>query len=161
MNILLFIKQAFLSIISNKLRSFLSTLWIIIWISSFVIMLSLWEWAKQSMLKDFSWTSDVITIWKNYDSTNNWNNIINEKIALQIEENVPWVNWTLINYDFINSQANYLDITLYWSIKWVQQKFFKNKELELAYWSYFDEKNYKNSDKVIILWNKLIKSNIK
>lgn len=46
MNILLFIKQAISSIKSNKLRSFLSALWIIIWILSFVLMLSFWEWTK-------------------------------------------------------------------------------------------------------------------
>lgn len=160
MNIILFIKQAILSIISNKLRSFLSTLWIIIWISSFVIMLSLWEWAKQSILKDFSSSSNIITIvekisdwdlkWKNILLSKNWNLILDK---------IPWVTNVIINYDNPSLNTMYLDTNIWWTIMGIDIDYMKIKEAELYNWTFFDENNFINNDKKVILWNKLIWNN--
>ena len=51
----------------NKLRSALSTLWIVIWIASVTIMLALWEWLKQKMLESLSVSNDVISITQKQD----------------------------------------------------------------------------------------------
>ena len=64
MNILLFIKQAISSIKSNKLRSFLSALWIIIWILSFVLMLSFWEWTKAQIKQSLWAAANVVNVMK-------------------------------------------------------------------------------------------------
>ena len=106
MNLLLFIKQAFLAIRWNKLRSFLSTLWIIIWISSFVIMLAIWEWTKQQMLSYFADSSNVVNIdtneWPNQDwkpKSSLWKNIFTEEITSEILEKVPHAQKLLLEYN--------------------------------------------------------------
>ncbi len=160
MNIFLFIKQAFWSIIANKLRSFLSTLWIIIGISSFVIMLSLWEWAKQSILKDFSSDAKVITLMKSFDE--NWSNnqdLITQKNINNLEDFSKNIKNIYINYNSFNWETIYKDKNLYGEIKWISKNYFQNKEIPLLYWQYFDEKNYLENEKRIILWNKLVWEN--
>lgn len=161
MNIYLFIKQALWSIRANKLRSFLSTLWIIIWIASFVIMLSLWEWAKASILKEFSWSSDVITVVKKYNT--NWfaKNIITEKIAQEINEKVPWVINTFPIFESWNIRPFYGDKSIWWQLKWVSLWYLKNKKIEIEYWSFFNKNDYDNDVRMVILWNKIIKETFK
>jgi len=160
MKIFLFIKQALSSIIANKLRSFLSTLWIIIWISSFVIMLSLWEGAKQSILKDFWDSWNIIWVSKKY--WKQWKlakSIFVKKIIWLIEEKVPWIDKAWIKYNWISKDITYKDKNIWANIDWIEKWYLQYKKIEIQYWSLFDEKNYKNSDKICILWHKLISSN--
>ena len=157
MNIFLFIKQAFWSIVANKLRSFLSTLWIIIGISSFVIMLSLWEWAKQAILKDFSSDAKIVTLMKSYESES-WNN----KNLLTVEniDNLKKISSNIkniyINYSWYNGETIYKDKNLHGEIKWISKDYLQNKEISVIYWQYFDENDFWENKKMIILWNKLV-----
>lgn len=160
MNIFLFIKQAFWSIIANKLRSFLSTLWIIIGISSFVIMLSLWEWAKQSILKDFSSDAKVITLMKSYEES--WANnaeLITPKNINNLKNISKNIKNIYINYSWFYWETIYKDKNLRGEIKWISKDYFQNKEVSLLYGHNFDEKNYLENEKRIILWNKLVWEN--
>lgn len=157
MNIFLFIKQAFWSIIANKLRSFLSTLWIIIGISSFVIMLSLWEWAKQAILKDFSSDAKLVTLMKSYESEW-WNNqeLLTLENINELKKLASNIKNIFINYKWYYWETVYKDKNLQGEIKWISIDYLQNKEISLIYWQYFDEKNYSENQKRIILWNKLV-----
>lgn len=158
MNFYIFIKQAFWSIKANKLRSFLSTLGIIIGISSFVIMLSLWEWAKESIKKEFSWSTDVITLTKKESQESLALDIINNKLPNIIKQKVPNVSnvFTLYNTYL---EAVYNDKNLNWTINWIDKWYLQFKKIQLEYWNYFDKNNFLKSEKVAIIWNKLVKKN--
>jgi len=54
------------SIVSNKLRSSLSMLWIIIWISAIIILLALGNWTSSKMMDKFS------SMWANLLSISPW-----------------------------------------------------------------------------------------
>lgn len=165
MNLYIFIKQAFSSIRANKLRSFLSTLWIIIWICSFVVMLSLWEWVKASILENFSGTSNMIKVMKKYsrwwdeDINQSFsNNILTEEIAKEIELKVPWVTKTFPILESFYTESMYNDIYIWWDLKWIKKWFFDYKKVKLLYGVKFTESDYNNKEKKVILWYKNVKS---
>ncbi len=64
------ILQAWRNLHSNKVRSFLSILWLVIWVFSVTVMVSVWEWLQSSILWEFSdATKNTITViaWKSYN----------------------------------------------------------------------------------------------
>lgn len=156
MNFYLFIKQAFLSIFANKLRSFLSTLGIIIGISSFVIMLSLWEGAKASIMKEFEWSSNVMTISSKSNPTSSAKPVLTEDISDSIPDKIPNVTHSFIKKQSYNG-AFYKDKSVGYTLAWIQPGFLQFKDAKLLYGSYFDTEIYTNKDKVALLGYKLIK----
>jgi len=156
MNFYLFIKQAFLSIFANKLRSFLSTLGIIIGISSFVIMLSLWEGAKASIMKEFEWSSNVMTISSKSNPTSSAKPVLTEDISDSIPDKIPNVTHSFIKKQSYNG-AFYKDKSVGYTLAWIQPDFLQFKDAKLLYGSYFDTEIYTNKDKVALLGYKLIK----
>lgn len=160
MNIYLFISQAISSIFANKMRSVLSTLGIIIGISSFVIMLSMWEWAKQSIVKEFSWSNNVITLQKKSGENLKGKELITQEISHEIPRLVPGVKQTFIKANG-SFALQYKDTPLYGSLQWIQQWYMQEKELKLLYGTMFDDLEYLSNEKRIILWNKLVSSTFK
>lgn len=46
--------QSIQALMSNKIRAFLSVLWLVIWVFSVTVMVSVWEWLKEEVLWEFS-----------------------------------------------------------------------------------------------------------
>lgn len=173
MNILLFVKQAISSIKSNKLRSFLSALWIIIWILSFVLMLSFWEWTKAQIKQSIWAAANVVNVmkwrdwmwwmdwswWKSQRSKKEWKNIFTEEIVAEIKQKVPNVSKAILGYNWFYAPTIYRWKKVDWIYNFnpVTQDFFKDKWAKLILWSYFWQDDFKERRKVVILWNKLVK----
>lgn len=145
------------SIRSNKLRSSLSMLWIIIWVSSVIILTAIWNWSQQSIVSKMQelWTN-ILTIsawwwfwWVNTKSTSK--DILTSKIVKSIKENVDWLDSVLpiisTNWQLIYSRNN-----MSASVMWVSNDFFKAKNLSIEYWSNISTKNQDNLDKVAVIW---------
>lgn len=172
MNFWIFIKQWLSSIWANKLRSILSILWIVIGISSVVVMLAIWEWSKQQILNSFDNIDNLITIQKKYT----WNEqrvwwwimvtwmeytpvkeVVNMEIADQLKEKVFWIldvaYWANVNI----RDVNYNSKPIYWEIKWISNWYLQAKWYKVSDWAYFSNVNYENDDKVLILWYELVR----
>lgn len=162
----------------NKLRTSLSTLWIVIWISSVTIMLALWEWLKQQMLENLSISNDVITITPNDNwwggdwfwvrEMPTWQDTIEQsfikvkEIFIQdtidkIKKYVPNIKTVLATWNAYWWETQFQWKTIYSSIVWVTNDYFKTKSIDIIYWYNFTQKNFTNLDKVAILWNDLVK----
>ena len=161
MNIYIFIKQAFLSIKANKLRAFLSTLWIIIWISSFVIMLAMWEWAKASIAEGFDGKNNVITVLQNSRPKSSAKDVLTEDISELIKTKLPWIKDTFITSDVLVDLEYNGKKLRDWIVVPVQQGYLEFKKIELLYWNSFTKDDFKENKRVIIIWNKLVKSTFK
>ena len=160
MNIFLYIKQAFSALRSNKLRSFLSTLWIVIWIMSFVIMLAIWESTKKTMLEQFGKTANVISIYQNvsWESKKDQKNIFENEIVDEILKKVPNVKKAVLNYTSIWQNVIYKWTSVdAWTVYPVEQNFFDVKEAPKILWTYFSEEDFKNNQKSAIIWELLVK----
>lgn len=175
MGFFLFIKQWFSSIWANKLRSILSILWIVIGISSVVIMLAIGEWAKAQILSSFDNIDNLVTIEKKYSWEEHkfawWGywvsineseyNPVKEVVTTEIAEQLPEKVFGILDIAYTLSvniwNVNYNSKPIHWSVYWASNWYFKAKWYEIRDWSWFSNSNYENLDKVIILWHELVK----
>ncbi|ATU05334.1 hypothetical protein BKN14_02675 [Candidatus Gracilibacteria bacterium HOT-871] len=165
MNLLLFIKQAFLAIRGNKLRSFLSTLGIIIGISSFVIMLAIGEGTKQQMLSYFADSSNVVNIDTNEGPNQDGKpksslgkNIFTEEITSEILEKVPHAQKLLLEYNLSsNPRAIYKAKDIGGALKVIPKNFFSIKKGKIMLGTYFGQDDYDEERKVAIIGYKLVR----
>lgn len=173
MNFWIFIKQWLSSIWANKLRSILSILWIVIWISSVVVMLAIWEWTKKQILSSFDNIDNLITIEKKYT----WNeqkvawgwkeatvdeyvspvkDVINIETADQLKSNVFWILDIAYTVTTNLWDVNYNSKPIHWDVQWISKWYLQIKWYKIKDGSYFSNINYSNNDKVAILWHELV-----
>lgn len=149
------------SIRANKLRSSLSMLWIIIWVSSVIIMTAIWNWSSQTIVDKIEemWTN-ILTI-----SPGGWRwsvwakatakDILNKKIVNWIYENISELDWVLPlitwNWQLIYSWNN-----MSASLNWIDLNYFDIKNVKIEYGSNFTQSNLDNLDKVAILWQSIV-----
>ena len=160
MEFYLLIKQAFWSIVANKLRSVLSTLWIIIGISSFVIMLSVWEAAKQSILQDFSTNSQLITVNKK-SGDNIAKDIFTAEIAQEITSIVPSIEQTFISYWSPDLDITVHDKRVDWMLNIITEGYLEYEKAIIDKGAYFNSDVFTQSKKVVILWYESAKYSFK
>lgn len=162
MNIFLYIRQAISALKSNKLRAFLSTLWIIIWILSFVLMLSIWEWARKSVLDTFWSEWNIINVtekyWGQEETSSRLKNIFTEEIKEWILKKVPNVVDVLPEYTTPQYWKMVFKTTeIWWSLTVVPRNYFSVKEVKTILGSTFWEVDYENKNKVAVIWYKMVK----
>ncbi len=150
------ITNSFESIRANKLRSSLSMLWIIIWVSSVIILTAIWNWSQQSITSKIQelWTN-LLTIsawwwfgWVNTKSTSK--DILTSKIVKSIKDNISWLD-SVLPIITSNWQLVYGANNMSTSVMWVTNDFFKAKNLTIEYGSNLTDKNQNNLDKVAVI----------
>ncbi len=150
------ITNSFESIRANKLRSSLSMLGIIIWVSSVIILTAIWNWSQQSItLKIQELGTNILTIsagwwvgWVNTKATSK--DILSAKIVKSIKENVKWLD-SVLPIITSNWQLVYWANNMSASIMWVTNDFFKAKNLTIEYGSNLTDKNQNDLDKVAVI----------
>ena len=166
-------KQGLSSILANKLRSSLSVLGIVIGISSVVIMLAIWEWAKASILQSFDSVDNLISVEKKYDywppewqawgwTTTTYNpskEVVTMKIADEIPQKVRWVESSVYAANVNAWDIKYNSKPLYWQIQGISKEYLQKKAYHIQYGNAFSPENFINDEKVIILWYSLIHEN--
>lgn len=168
--------QAIDALWRNKLRSALSTLWIVIGIASVSIMMALWEWLKQKMLENLSVSNDMISILQKQDMW--WGNPEGgkkkEEVAyVQVKDIfVPssidalkkfvWNLKYVVGFSYVNAPGiKYEWKEIYSQVLWVTYDYFRAKNIKIASWMWFIQKNFDESDKVIVLGHEMVKQELK
>jgi len=154
----------------TKLRSILSTLWIVIWITSVTLMLALGEWVKQKMLESLTNSNDVIVINRKESSWEgqmwpDWKPKVNEqKLYSQIKDIFNQESIDNLTNSISNIRGTLPILNVYpWNIKfawkdlyssfmWVGQDFLRLKNVNILYGYWFTKSNFENSDRVVIVW---------
>ena len=162
MNFSTYIKDALWNLISNKMRSFLSVLWIVIWLFSVIFLMSFGTWAQQ-WVKDqmASLITNNITITPNGWYTQRTNDDVHwyvKAITLttdlidelqyyfpELSGKVTYSNsalWMIKNADSDSAMGQFL---------WVPIDYFDKMALDWNYWDKFSERNItKNEDVAIV-----------
>lgn len=143
------IKMAFKSLYGNKLRTFLSTLWIVIWVSTISLVIAIWIWAKKDIedqFKTLSVTAIAIMPVNTEGSTSKISiediDII-KKEAENIENVTAYVNWKMQSTtSFASLQA--------W-ILWIMPDIFEISNLKLTKWEYIKEEDLKTREKIAVI----------
>jgi putative ABC transport system permease protein len=153
--------NSFESIRANKLRSSLSMLWIIIWVSSVIILTAIWNWSQQTIVQKIQelWTNILtISVWKGWGSVG-WKatatDIMTDKVVKALKENITWLDWVLpiisTNWQLIYEANNISS-----SVNWISTDFFKVKNITIQYGSNITDKNIESLDKVVVIWQDVL-----
>lgn len=152
--------NSFESIIANKLRAGLSMLWIIIWVSSVIILSAIWAGTQQSIVENIQsmWTN-ILTIspwwWGSINQKGSASNILQDKIVKSIETNVDWLVWVVPQLSW-NGQLIFESKNTSSSVVWITKNYFDVKNTKIIYWNNISEENLKNLDKVAVIWSTVL-----
>lgn len=143
----------------NKLRTWLSMLWIIIWVFSVVVMLAIGNWTQKSIV------DKIESLWTNLLTISPWSNNWNIRwwwawgsSATLDEDMLDYIQKNISNIDIIAPSINWRKQIIYWSfntnatINWVTADYLKVKNLELTDWSFISNDDENNLTKVAVLW---------
>ena len=148
------------------MRSWLSTLWIVIWMISVIVMMAIWQWTEESLMKNMQdMIKNKITV-----SSEWWYSQWNE------EQNKPW--WFIKKVTFTKKTIELLEeyfpelkwkITFKlewksWEVKiwrnkqfvstaWIQKNFLTLNEFKLEEWTSFTDDHYNKFEYVAIINN--------
>jgi len=157
-----YIRDARWNLISNKMRSFLSVLWIVIWLFAVIFLMSFGTWAQQ-WVKDQIWSliTNNITIspkWWYTQWTSDEVHWYVKAITLttdlidDIEYYFPELSWKVTysnttQWNFTNEDWD----SAMWQFLWVPIDYIDKMSLDWNYGSQFTESNYdKNEDVAIV-----------
>ena len=157
-----YIRDARWNLISNKMRSFLSVLWIVIGLFAVIFLMSFGTWAQQ-WVKDQIWSliTNNITIspkwwytqWTS-DEVHGYVKAITLSTDLidDIEYYFPELSWKVTysnttQWNFTNDDGD----SAMWQFLWVPIDYIEKMWLDWNYWSEFSESNFdKNEDVAIV-----------
>ena len=158
-----YVTDAIRTILSNKMRSGLSTLWIIIWVMSVVVLMAVWEWTSNQVLGQMSsMMQNTVTIspgwwystWSDGSDRAEYIKSITFDINLvyYLEQSFPELSWKIeysTNYRW-DTTVKYWSNSTYSQVLWVPKNYQELQELELGQWSWFSEENFINQDMVAV-----------
>jgi len=144
-------KIAIKSLYNNKLRSFLSSLWIIIWVATIVLVIAIWIWAQKAIEEQYA-NLAVTSILVNPVNTSSSKSKLNEDDVIIIKEkaeNVEKVTALLQSKMIVSDSSNSLSL---W-ILWIWNDFLDISSLKIEHWRYFEENELNEKTKYAVLWN--------
>ena len=162
MNFTTYIKDALWNLISNKMRSFLSILWIVIWLFAVIFLMSFGTWAQQ-WVKDqmASLITNNITITPNWWYTQ-WTDDDTHGYVKAITLTTDLIDEIQYYFPELSGKVTYSNSAL-WTIKnadddsaigqflWVPIDYFDKMSLDRNYWEKFSEKNIAWNENVVII----------
>lgn len=162
MNFTTYIKDALWNLISNKMRSFLSILWIVIWLFAVIFLMSFGTWAQQ-WIKDQMWSmiTNNVTISPNWWFTQ-WTNDEVHWYVKAINLTTDLVDEIQYYFPELSGKVTYSSYTLWtvknedndgamWQFLWVPADYLEKLALDLNYWSLISQKNMDNSESVAVI----------
>lgn len=149
------------SIVANKLRSSLSMLWIIIWVSSVIILTAIWNGSSQAIVDQIEemWTN-ILTIstwgwfWRSREKSTA-TNILKSNLVSEIKDNVDWLDWVLPVIS-TNWQVVYWWNDMNATVYWIDTNFLTVKNVEVEYWSNITQSHIDKLQKVAIVWQDIV-----
>ncbi len=161
MSVRVYLKNAFNSLIANKLRSGLSSLGIIIGILSVVVLLALWQGATASILSNIEslWTNLLVISPGGSQQSNvrgaaggRWSENVLTTAESDLIKGLPNVSMVSPEYSS-RGQVIYLDNNAQETIYGVTPAYLQVRNSTVAYGSFITQKNEDNVDKVAVIWS--------
>lgn len=147
------------SIRANKLRSTLSMLWIIIWVSSVIILTAIWAGSQKSIVdKVEEMGTNILTISLNrmggVNSRSVSSNILNQNLVDEIQQ-ISWIK-AIAPTISTNGQLIYGANNMNASVLWINSDYFTAKNVEISYGMWFTQNHQNNLEKVAIIWQTIL-----
>ena len=166
-----YVTDAIRTILSNKMRSWLSTLWIVIGVMSVVVLMAVWAGTQNQVLWQMSsMMQNTITISPNWGYST-WSEdsdraeyirkiTFDVDLVRYIEQSFPELSWNMeysANYRW-DTTVKYGTNSTYSQVLGVPDNYYTLQELELWQGSWFSEENFVNQDMVAVASYGLIDS---
>ena len=152
------IKNALSSLAANKLRSWLSSLGIIIGILSVVVLMGIWEWAQRSILSNVeSLGTNLLTVTPGGTSQTDVRSAASKSSTNVLTLNEADLIKKLPNIKAVSPeysarrQVVYKDNNMQASIYGVTPDYLTVRNSSVQYWAFITQANIDNIDKVAIL----------
>ena len=162
MNFATYIKDARWNLISNKMRSFLSVLWIVIWLFSVIFLMSFGTWAQQ-WIKDQmgSMITNNVTIMPKWWYTQ-WTNDEVHWYVKAITLTTDLVDEIQYYFPELSGRVTYGSYSLWmiknedddstmWQFLWVPADYIEKLALDLKYWSLISQANVDKNENVAVI----------
>lgn len=163
MSILQHILQSWRNLYSNKMRSFLSILWLVIWVFSVTVMVSVGEWLQKQILWEFEdATTNTITIiaWKSFNP-----------FETQRNAEIPWFTESDIKFFkesmwFIKKVTPMAELTESVLIKWEKvtirtiawsKEYMDIEWLDLITWRELNQNDLEQYNNVVVVTENTVK----
>lgn len=146
--------NSFDSIASNKLRSSLSMLGIIIWVSSVIILTAIWEGSQQTIIQRVQeMGTNILTI-----GANRWGGVNTRSVSSSIfDQNMVDEIQTLSGLSGVAPVISSNSQVIYWSqntqaqVYGINQDYMKVKNIKIAFWTDISQDHLNNLEKVAII----------
>jgi len=142
------------SLYANKLRTFLSILGIIIWVSTISLVIAIWLWAEKDIEDQFKTLSvtaiainPVNTEWSQSKLSFDDVDAIKQN-SNNIESITAYINWKL------ESTSSYNSISAW--ILWVTPDIFEVSNLNLVIWEYLTDEHISSREKVAVIGSSIV-----
>lgn len=160
------ILNAIRSIKANKLRTWLSSLGIIIGVSSVIILLAFWEWTQRSI------TSSIQALWTNLltltpggtkqSDVRNTANVRSNSDVFTLQ-NIQWLYdieeiWWISPQIQGKRQVIYGTKNVNTTIYWVKPVYLTVKNSKTQFWNFISEQDIIDGTKVAVLWTEVVKN---
>ncbi len=146
----------------NKLRTWLSMLWIIIWVFSVVVMLAIGNGAKQSIINQIqSLGTNLLSVSPGWNNRNIRSNPSSSESATLDEDSIAYIEANISNIKSIaptisnRSVVNRNDYTTNTTVNWVTLDYLTVRNLEIVDGSFFINEDIDNYAKVAVLWHNI------
>ncbi len=155
------ILNSFESIKSNKMRSGLSMLWIIIGVSSVIILTALGNGSSVTIQKRLSeMGTNILTLstWGSWGSrtTGTATNILNDKVVTSIRENIDWLDGVIPLITW-NGQVKYGRNDMSAQVYGIDTTFMKTKNVTIASGRDISQQDIDSLSKVAVLGQDVVK----
>ncbi len=143
------------SLLNNKLRSSLSILWVIIWVFTIVLVISISRWVENiinEQLKFLNVTSIFVEPADTVISKSklDWSDVY---AVLENSDNISWAT-TMALWKW-NINANNKSESF--NVIWTTETFVDVMSFELGYWEYFTKKDIIQNAKIAVVWENIVK----
>lgn len=155
--------QAYRNLHSNKMRSFLSILWLVIWVFSVTVMVSVWEWLQAQILWEFNdSTKNTITVvaWKSFNP-----------FETQRNADIPWFTDTDIAFLkesmwFVSKITPIAELTEDIIYKWEKlemrtiagsKEYMQMEWFDILEWRWLDDDDLKKYNNVVVVSDNFVK----
>lgn len=145
------LKIALKSLLNNKLRTLLSSLWIIIWVSTIVLVVAIWLGAQKSIEEQYA-NLAVTSILINPISSTTQKSKLSEEDVIPIQEKATNISTSTAIFQWkVLSKNN--DFEQSTNILWIQKWFLDISKLSIENWIFFSDDELQEKTKYAVLWN--------
>ena len=149
------IKLSVKTLLSNKLRTTLSMLWIVVWVVTIILVFAIWTWAQKAIEEQYKNLSVTTIMAMPINTTSSTSKLSDKDVPKLIElEHIqtatPIAQWRLLVSNSNDSEQ--------FTILWVKSNFLEISKLKLETWKFFTQEDDKAKKKVAVLWSSVAES---